>query len=135
MKKTSFNLNSIIAVLITVLFISFSGTASAADGKGNIPVKIEYLGSADESPVFQVTFSNETEEEYVIVIRDNSNNVLYSEKVKGKNVNRKFQLVNEGLADDEIHFEITNRKANTSVSYKTTSSTEVVKDINVVEVK
>lgn len=135
MKKTTFSLSRILTVVITVILVSFAGAAKASDGKGNLPVDIKYLGNANESPVFQVNFHNEAEEEFYIVIRDNAHNILYSEKVKGKNISRKFQLVNEGLSDDEIHFEITNRKANTSVTYKTKNTTETINEVTVEEVK
>ena len=135
MKKTAFKFNSILAVIITVLFISFTGSASARDGRGTLPVNITYLGTSNESPVFQVAFSNDTEEEFYIVIRDNDHNILYSEKVKGKNISRKFQLVNEGVSEDAIQFEITNRKTNTSVSYKTESTSEIVNEVKLVAVK
>ncbi|MEP6673792.1 MAG: hypothetical protein ABJA78_01505 [Ferruginibacter sp.] len=134
MKKLQKNYRLIVTVMMSIFIIAFT-PAHAEGGKKTTPaVEVKCIGFQNDSPVFQLTFANEEEDEFYITIRDNHYNIIYSEKVKGINVSRKFQLVNEEREDGDINFEITSKKTNSSVKYKVNTTTRVISDTQVTKV-
>ena len=66
--------------------------------KTDDPIEFKFIGKVNSSPVFQLNLNNDGTEVYFITIKDASNSVLYSEKVKATDVNysRKYQLDVDG---------------------------------------
>ncbi len=136
MKKLQ-NFRVIATVLASVFILGFT-TANAEGGKegaNTLPVDVHYIGYKNNSPVYQLSFTNSETEEFIVTIRDNQYNIIFSEKIKGANLTRKYQLVNEGpLSEDDLHFEISSTKTNNVVKYKVNATTELVKNAEVVKV-
>lgn len=99
------------------LFIAFSfiaTVASANSGNGDSPsVELKYLGNVNSQPVFQLNLSVNQEQSFTISIKDQSGEVLYSEKVKAKTFTRNFRLNTESLDDAALKVEVIdgNKKA------------------------
>lgn len=143
MKKLQKNFRIFSVALASVFILAFT-PAHAADEKigtkenGTLPVEVQHIGYKNNSPVYQLSFTNKETEEFIVTIRDNQFNVIYSEKLKGKNLTRKYQLVNEseGLqADEAIQIEIVSTKTNNVVKYKVNNTAEVVNNVEVVKVR
>lgn len=143
MKKLQRNFRIVSVALASVFILAFT-TAHAAEekhvkeGNGTLPVQVQHIGYKNNSPVYQLSFTNAETEEFIITIRDNQYNVIYSEKLKGKNLTRKYQLVNEGegvQSDDTIQIEISSTKTNNTVKYKVNNNTELVNNVEVVKVR
>ena len=134
MKKLQKNYRLVIVALMSIFVLAFT-PAHASEGKPTtLAVDVKCIGFQNDSPVFQLSFTNEAEDEFYITIRDNHYNVIYSEKVKGINISRKFQLVNEEKEEGDINFEISSKKTNSTVKYKVNTTTRVISDTQVVKV-
>jgi hypothetical protein len=134
--KTVTNKFRLLATAMIVLFsISFATRAQANDNNDKSPVVVKCIGYENESPIFHVSFANEAEEEFLFTIKDVQGNLIYSDRIKGKNIQRKFKLVNEEVPYDEFNFEFTNLKTKTSVKYKVVAKTRIVNDTEVTKLK
>lgn len=134
MKKLQKNYRLFVTVMMSVFVIAFTPAHASVGKPKTLAVDVRCIGFQNDSPVFQLSFANETEDEFFITIRDNHSNVIYSEKIKGINVSRKFQLVNEEKDDNDISFEISSKKTNSTVKYKVNTTTRVISDTQVVKV-
>jgi GTP cyclohydrolase FolE2 len=134
MKKLQKNFRTVIAAVMSIFIIALT-PAHAEGGKGNgLQVDVKWIGFQNDSPVFQLSFANEEADEFYISIRDNHSNIIYSEKVKGINLSRKFQLVNEEQEEGDISFEISSKKTGKTVKYKVNTTTRVISDTQVVKI-
>jgi hypothetical protein len=135
MKTAVNNFRLLAAAMIIIFSLSLTPAANANGTNGNLPVVVKCIGYQNESPIFHVSFGNEAEEEFLFTIKDVQGNLIYSDRLKGKNIERKFKLVSEDVPYDEFNFEFTNVKTNTSVKYKVVAKTRIVNDTEVTKVK
>ena len=112
MKKVMSKNKAIIVALMAIISTSFSNPVNAMDKKIDPPgVEIKYLGFVDRNPVFEISTNNAEADNFVITIRDKAGNMLYSEKLSGKNLSRKYRIdTEEQIADGGLRFEV--RSAN-----------------------
>jgi len=118
--------------LITLCTMGLS-QATFASVKTDNPVELNFIGKVKDHPVFQLNLNNNETEEYIITIKDESNFVLYSEKVSGVNLTRKYQLA----IDDAdlsapgfgVKFEVTSVKSHKTQVYKISTNTTVKENI------
>lgn len=129
MKNTLMNTRSFAIALATIFTISLASPALANDEKKTIPVELKFIGNIENQPVFQLTFSNPVENEFTVVVRDEFNNVLYRDVVKGGNISKKFLLNTEELGDTDIQFEITGKKTDKTVIYEVNKKSRLVEDV------
>ena len=68
--------------------------ATFAGSKSDDPIEFKFIGKIKNRPVFQLNLNNNEAEEYLISIKDENYDLLYSEKVKAKdpNFSRKYAL-------------------------------------------
>jgi hypothetical protein len=78
---------------------------------------------------------NSEENKYTVIIRDEFNNVLYKDNVKGKNITKRFVLNTEELGDLEIKFEITNSKTDKTIVYEVNRKARMIEDVVVNKIK
>ena len=92
------------------LFASFSlftTIASAKEGEKDPPVaQLKYIGNVGNQPVFQLDLNTEAESNFVISIKNQFGESIYSEKVRAKVFTRKFRLDTETLQDDPLRVEV-----------------------------
>lgn len=110
------------AVIIAVMaFIStsFSNPVSAMDKKSDPPgVEIKYLGFLDKNPVFEIVFTNVQVDNYYVTIKGESGNTLYSEKISGKNISRRYRIdTEEEISEGGLRFEIRTGTTNKTEVY------------------
>ncbi len=123
--KNSKNNFRIFFVALAVLFTTASTVAAHATAStGNVSVSVKCVGTVNNAPVFQLSFTNERVEKYIITITD-SDNTIYTETIKGKGLVRKFQFVNNGSEEDVLHVEIKNLSTNKVITYKINPATNV----------
>jgi hypothetical protein len=73
--------------------------ATFAGSKSDDPIEFKYIGKIKNRPVFQLNLNNNEAEVYLISIKDENYDLLYSEKVKAKdpNLSRNYALdIDEG---------------------------------------
>lgn len=111
--------------------------ATFAGTKPTDPSELKFVGKVGERPVFQLNLNNDEAQVYYINIKDANSNVLYSEKVKGANLIRNYQLdVNEADLDSSdfgVTVEVTSAKTHKTEVYKISTKTNVTKDIIVAQ--
>jgi len=108
MKKVMSKNKAIIIALMAIISTSFSNPVLATDKKNDPPgVEFKYLGFLDKNPVFEIIMNNTKDDNYMITIRDESGTVLYSEKLSGKNLSRKYRIdTEEEIAEGSLRFEV-----------------------------
>ncbi len=118
--------------LFTLCTMGLSQTTFAGVKTGD-PVELKFIGSIKSQPVFQLKLNNSEAETYSISIRDEYQNVIYSEKIKGINLSRKYQLaIDEAdLGSGGVTVEITSAKTHKTQAYKISSSTKVIENFEV----
>ena len=132
--KNSKNSFRVLAVSIAALFgVTCTSFAHAAgEATGNFPVSVKYVGAINNAPIFQLSFTNETVEQFEIFIADKFNTIYY-EKIKGKGLVRNFQFLSNdldgGAADDEITVVIQNTATKVITTYKIQPNAHVEKDM------
>ena len=99
---------AIIIAVMAFISTSFSTPLSAMDKRTDPPVvEIKYLGFNDKNPVFEITISNVQVDNYYITVRGESGTALYSEKISGKNISRKYRIdTEEVIPANGLRFEI-----------------------------
>jgi hypothetical protein len=109
--------------------------ATFAGVKTDDPIEFKFVGKLKDRPVFQLNLNNNETEEYLIRIKDENYDVLYSEKVKAKDANfsRKYALdIDEadlnapGFA---VIVEVTSSKTHLTQVYKISSHRSVTANI------
>lgn len=85
----------------------------------NIPgLDFRYIGTKENQPVFVLNLVNAEEDEYIIAFRDKSGNVLYSDRLRGSNISKKFMLNTDEIGSNELSVEIRSKKNNQVQVYK-----------------
>ena len=134
MKQTIKTTKTITIGLFTLCTIGLTNP-TFANAKTGDPIEFKYIGKIKNQPVFQLNLNNDASEVYYITLKDESNNIIYSEKVKAKDVNytRKYQLdINEdelNASDFGVRVEVTSLKTHETQIYKISSHTNVHEDI------
>jgi hypothetical protein len=135
MKKVLIN-TRILAIALGATFITaFSLPALATEEKKAIPVELKFVGNIESQPVFLLSFNNAEESGYTIVVRDEFNNVLYRDNVKGGNITKKFLLNTDELGDAAITFEIIGKKTEKTVVYEVNKKSRLVEDLVINKMK
>lgn len=139
MKISKSNFRRSAVAVVTLFCVAFMSSANAENGYNNFPVSIKYLGAAQNAPIFELSFTNEMVQEFQITITDKFNTV-FTEKIKGKGLVRKYQFVNEDISatsKEEVHVinvEIRNLSTNNVITYKINPNTRVQNEIELVAV-
>ncbi|MEO8859983.1 MAG: hypothetical protein ABI358_01060, partial [Ginsengibacter sp.] len=95
--------------------------ATFAEVKPVDPVEIKCIGKNKSNPVFQLKLNNKDAEQYFITIKDEHCKVLFSEKIKGVNLTRKYQLDMDEASSNAQQFglriEVTSAKTSKTETY------------------
>jgi len=108
MKKVMNKNKAIIVGLMAIISTSLSNPVSAMDKKSDPPgIEIRYLGFVDKNPVFEFTTNNVQADNFFITIMDETGAVLFSEKLSGKNLSRRYRIdTDEEIAEGGLRFEV-----------------------------
>ena len=108
MKKVMNKSKAIIIAMVAIISTSFSTPLSAMEKKIDPPVvEIKYLGFNDKNPVFEIIINGVQADNYFITVRGESGTALYSEKISGKNISRKYRIdTEEVIPANGLRFEI-----------------------------
>src|SRR5262245_26709709 len=100
MKKAMRNYG-MFAIALLALTFAFSTVTLANDeeGKNNHVTELKFIGNVENHPVFQLNLTNNDEDEFTVIFRDEYGNVLYTDKFKGANLSKKFMLKSDELGD------------------------------------
>ena len=124
---------AIIIALMAIISVSFSNPVLATDKKNDLPgVEIKYLGFRDKNPVFEIIMNNPKNDNFIITIRDESGTVLFSEKLFGKNLSRKYRIdTEEEITEGGLRFEVTSLTDKKTVIYLAGISENTTREMSV----
>lgn len=118
MKKVMDIKTAIIIAIVAVFSTAFANPVVALDRKSDPEVEIKYLGVQQRNPVFEINISKSETENFVITIRDVSGTVLFSEKLTGKNISRKYRIdTEEEIEKGGLRFEVKSVSTNKTEVY------------------
>ncbi|MDF2187703.1 hypothetical protein [Paraflavitalea sp. CAU 1676] len=128
---------SLSLVALVAFTLAFSNTTLANGEKVPVTSSIElkFLGNYDNQPVFQLNLKNAEEDEFAITFRDEYGNILYSSKVKGSNVSKKFMLNIEEIGDSVLNVEVRSKKNDKAEVYQINRNRSYVEETVVNKVK
>ncbi|HWH63118.1 MAG TPA: hypothetical protein VNS50_07575 [Ginsengibacter sp.] len=133
--KQTFKTTKMITMGLFTLCTMGLTNATFAGAKTDSSAELKFIGKIKNQPVFQLSLNNNESDSYYISIKDANNNVLYSEKVKGENVSRKYQLdIDDADLNTEsfgVRVEVTSIKTHKTEVYKISSHKNVTEDIEV----
>ena len=137
MKKVMNKNKAIIVALMAIISTSFGNPVSAMDKKSDPPgVEIRYLGFVNKNPVFEITTSNVQADNFFITIRDETGTVLFSEKLSGKNISRRYRIdTEEEIADGGLRFEVRSVNSKKTTVYLAGISENITKEMAVTKIQ
>ena len=107
-------------IVIIAFFTVFSAGVMPLKAQANdpVPVELKFVRLVKDQPIFQFDFmGNMQNDEFTILVRDEFNNILYKENIKGEFFTKSFLLNTDEVADDTLYFEIRSKKSNQSKVY------------------
>jgi len=137
MKKVMSKNKAIIFGLMAIISTSFSNPVSAMDKKSDPPgVEIRYLGFVNKNPVFEITTSNVQADNFFITIRDDAGTVLFTEKLSGKMLSRRYRIdTEEEIADGGLRFEVRSVKSKKTEVYIAGVSENTTREMAVTKIQ
>ncbi|HEY5774157.1 MAG TPA: hypothetical protein VIS75_16075 [Chitinophagaceae bacterium] len=137
MKKVMSKNKAIIFGLMAIISTSFSNPVSAMDKKSDPPgVEIRYLGFVNKNPVFEITTSNVQADNFFITIRDEAGTVLFTEKLSGKMLSRRYRIdTEEEIADGGLRFEVRSVKSKKTEVYIAGVSENTTREMAVTKIQ
>jgi hypothetical protein len=137
MKKVMSKNKAIIFGLMAIISTAFSKPVSAMDKKSDPPgVEIRYLGFVNKNPVFEITTSNMQADNFFITIRDEAGTVLFTEKLSGKLLSRRYRIdTEEEIADGGLRFEVRSVKSKKTEVYIAGVSENTTREMAVTKIQ
>jgi len=124
--------------LLAIAFFTTFSVAAVLPAMGNdsnrvhpaVPVEMKFIGSLNAKPVFQLNFAgNAGQNEFTIIVRDEFDEVLYREQIRGEYFSKKFLLNTDELGDATILFEIICTQTRRTAVFKIDRDTRLVEDV------
>ena len=136
MKKAISKTRTITAVLISIFMLGFTPVTRSEERnetvEKNQSANIKFMGKLTNGPLFQVNMNNTEADEFLIRVKDADGNLLYSERLKGVNVTRNYQVAidrDELYESFNVRFEITSLKTKQTFIYNASNKSRTVSDI------
>jgi len=107
-------------IVIIAFFTAFATaiTPAMAHESDAVPVELRFVRWVKDQPIFQFDFrGNAQNDEFAIIIKDEFNNILYNENIKGEAFTKSFVLNTKEIEDDTLYFEVRSKKSNQSKTY------------------
>ena len=121
--------------LTIALFFALSLFTTVASAKGvqkDPPVaQLKYIGSVKDQPVFQLDLNADKEDHFVISIKNELGESIYSERVKAKVFTRKYRLDTESLQDDALRVEVRSESSKKAEVFTITRYARFVEETSV----
>ena len=137
MKKVMSKNKAFIFGLMAIISTSFSNPVSAMDKKSDPPgVEIRYLGFVNKNPVFEITTNNVQADNFFITIRDEAGTVLFSEKLSGKSLSRRYRIdTEEEITNGGLRFEVRSVKSKKTEVYIAGVSENITREMAVTKIQ
>ena len=131
MKKAIVKTTTLVLAFLASFLPGFTQSAASYFNKSETPVEVKFMGMIKQNPLFTLNLNNATADEFVITIKSGEGVALYTEKIKGTNLSRKFKI---DILDDlsletfNIRFEVLTVSTNKLSTYNVTSRTQLMEN-------
>src|SRR5687768_3277424 len=95
MKTANNNLNFKAITLAVVCSLVFSNVTVANNEKKQATADLQFVCKVKNLPVFRLVLDGGKTDEYIVTVKDESGEVLFSERLKGSNISRMYKLDTE----------------------------------------
>jgi hypothetical protein len=129
--KTVMNTLSRTAVILLAIFTMSFSQNTGTPGKAENPAELKYIGSKNNQPQFQLNLNNTESDEFLIMIKSRTGEVIFKERVSGSFVSRKYQLDTEDLNGNGFTFEVISKKSKSKIAYSVSETSRTVQDISI----
>ena len=130
--KTAITKTKMITMGLISIFIMGTTPAVFANNGHQDPVELKAISHLNKQPLFQLKLNTAESGEFVVRVKDGNGDVLYSEVLMGKNVNRQYKFdINEEAVFEAFHvrFEITSEKTHETFIYNITRDSREVQEL------
>ncbi len=127
MRMTSRARNRFFAFTVTAILLSASASLQAQSSETVAPAAIRHLGNTNETMNFQVKYNNEAGNKFVVVVRDQENNILFQEHYTDKKFDKKFSLPK--VDNNKVIFQIKNVKDNSIQTFEVNTNIKMVEEV------
>jgi hypothetical protein len=130
MKKAIKKASIITTGLLMMSLLGFTQPAISNEKNENL-VELKFIGKHLNGPMFLLNVNNSEAGIFLIKVRDIEGNLLYSEKLKGEKIARRYQVaIDPALYDEfQVQFEITSTKTNETLTYNVVNSKRAIDNI------
>jgi len=109
--KNVMSKKTILIAIIAVFSAAFTNPAMATTKTDPPVTEVKYLGFVGNNPVFELNLNGLHSDNYLISIRDASGTVIFSERLNGKNISRKYRIdTEEAIPEGGLRFEVKSLK-------------------------
>ncbi len=138
MKKHSFNVLMKKTVGAALMAMIISLNTNAAQVKADTALyettaTVKYVGKDENSYVFNVFYSNDNGEKFLLRIADQEGNVLFTQTYTDKKFDKRFRLMKDAIPG-QLNFTIKNLKDNSVQTFRVITTEQVVQDVVVKKV-
>ena len=138
MKKQSFKifLKKIAGTTLVAMLISVNTNAAKIPADTTLSettATVKYVGTDENSYVFNVIYNNDNGEKFLLRIADREGNVLFTQTYTGKKFEKRFRLMKDAI-QGQLNFTIKNLKDNSIQTFRVTTTEQVVEDVVVKQV-
>jgi len=117
------------------LLIAFSFMTTIAwagiEKKDPPAAELKYIGNLKNQPVFQLDLNSAQEDDFLICIKDQFGEILYSERVKAKVFTRQFQLDTDDLIGAVLRVEVRAAKNNKPAVFTINRNSRLVEETSI----
>lgn len=133
--KTSISKIKLVALALATIFTTSVTFAAPANNENNKPEEVRYVGNVNELPVYRLSLNSKNTATYIVSIKDNDGNILYSERVSGKGIVRNYQLDEAPSNDYSLTFEVNNITEKTNSVYNINKTKKIFDEVEVSKLK
>lgn len=130
MKKVMNKSKAIIIGLMATTGMAFTNPLLAQNKTETPAIEVKYLGFRDNNPVFEVFMNNSQTDIFIVTIKNDEGHVLYSEKLKGKNMSRRYRIdTEEQIPEGGLRFNVRSVNSKKTEIYIAGTSENVTKEM------
>lgn len=120
----------LVAIAFFTVFSTATVSAESNTNDHSVPVGMTFIRWVKDQPIFQLNFTGDAQHnDFIIVIKDGFNNILYRENIKSENFTKSFLLNTNEIGEDTLNFEIISKKSNKSEEFRVNRHTFVKEEL------
>ena len=129
---------SLIFLSLLAVCASTKAQVQVASGNNSAPIQFKLIGKVEKQPLFQLNVSNDEKTSYYITIKDGDDDILYTERIIGTVMSRKYLLdIDESDLNDphfRLRIEISGTYHRQAAVFNVTKSIKMIEDILIAKI-